>query len=90
MMTIDQKIQKAKEKEFDLTRSEVRKIMSAATKRNKCLCEIDGWYTAGADEFGFQKVECHIYDPLNDLRLDDVVIHCCLFDRRHSFVQAVA
>lgn len=86
MMTIEKKIQKAQETEFDLTRSEIRKVMAAAKKRNRCLCEIESWFTSGADEWGFQKVECHIMDPLNDVRLADVIIHCCLFDRRHSFV----
>lgn len=86
-MTITEKIKKATEKEFDLTGSEVKKIYSAAKRRNKGrLCEMESWFTSGPNDMGFQKVECHMMDPLNDERLDDVVIHCCLFDRRKSFV----
>lgn len=85
-MTMTEKIQKATEN-FDLSRNEVRKIMATAKKRNKRLCEIESWFTSGADELGFQKVECRIYDPLNDEVLDDVVIYCCLFDRRQSFIE---
>lgn len=87
MKTMEQKIRKATEN-FDLTEIEIRKIFSAAKKRNKGkLVEFESWYTAGADEFGFQKVECHMMDALNNERLADVIIHCCLFDRRKSFVQ---
>lgn len=85
-MTMAEKIQKAEEN-FDLTAIEIRKVFSAAKKANKGkMVTIESWFTSGADQFGFQKVECHIMDPLNDERLDDVVIHCCLFDRRKSFV----
>lgn len=85
-MTINQKIQKATEN-FDLTAIEIRKVYSAAKKANKGkLVEIESWFTSGADDLGFQKVECHMVDPLNDERLADVIIHCCLFDRRKSFV----
>ena len=85
-MTMAEKIQKAEEN-FDLTAIEIRKVFSAAKKANKGkLVTIESWFTSGADQFGFQKVECHMMDPLNDERLDDVVIHCCLFDRRKSFV----
>ena len=85
-MTMNKKIQKATEN-FDLAAIEIRKVMAAAKKVNKkTLCEIESWYTAGPDEFGFQKVECHIMDALNDVRLADVIIYCCLFDRRKSFV----
>lgn len=85
-MTMAEKIQKAEE-HFDLTAIEIRKVYSAAKKANKGkLVAIESWFTSGADQFGFQKVECHMMDPLNDERLDDVVLHCCLFDRRKSFV----
>lgn len=87
-MTITEKIQKATEKEFDLTRNEVKKIYATAKRRNKGrLCEMESWFTSGSNDMGFQTVECHIYDPLADERLDDIIIHCCLFDRRRSFVQ---
>lgn len=87
-MTIDEKIRRAEEKEFDLTRSEIRKVISAAKKANKGkLVMFESWFTAGANDMGFQRVECHMIDALNDERLDDVVIHCCLFDRRMSFVE---
>lgn len=85
-MTMNQKIQKATAN-FDLSAIEVRKVMSASKKLNRGkLVTIESWFTSGADEWGFQKVECHMIDPLNEERLDDVVIHCCLFDRRKSFV----
>ncbi len=87
MMTMERKIQKATEN-FDLSKIEIRKIYSAAKKQNKGrLVTIESWFTSGADEFGFQKVECHMMDMLEGERLADVVIHCCLFDRRKSFVQ---
>ena len=86
MMNTEKKIQKASEN-FDLTASEVRKVMAAAKKRNRGkLIEFESWFTSGANEWGFHKVECHVYDPLNDERLEDVIIHCCLFDRRKSWV----
>lgn len=86
-MTMNEKIRKATEN-FDLSPIEVRKIMSAAKKRNRGkLVKFESWFTSGADEFGFQKVECHMMDALADERLDDVIIHCCLFDRRQSFVR---
>ena len=86
-MTMNQKIQKATEN-FDLTALEIRKVYAAAKKRNKkTLCELESWYTTGIpDEWGFMKVECHLMDALNNVRLHDEIIHCCLFDRRHSFV----
>lgn len=86
-MTMAEKIQKAEEN-FDLTAIEIRKVFSAAKKANKGkLVTIESWYTNGVpNEWGYMKVECHMMDVLNDERLDDVVIDCCLFDRRKSFV----
>lgn len=85
-MTMNQKIQKATDN-FDLSAIEIRKIYSAAKRRNKGrMVELESWYSEGTDEWGFRKVECHIFDPLNDERLDDLVIFCCLFDRRKSWV----
>jgi hypothetical protein len=88
-MTLTEKINKACEKEFDLTLTEVRKIIKAANRRNKIMtATVDGWFTAGCDkQTGFQTVECTIIDGLTEERLDDVVIECCMFDRRMSFVQ---
>ena len=86
MKTMAQKIKEAEEN-FDLTRSEIQKVISKAKKMNKGkLIMFESWYTAGTDEWGYRKVECHLFDGMNDERLADVVIHCCLFDRRHSFV----
>ena len=87
-MTTIQKIQKAAE-DFDLTRSEIKKIYSAAKRRNKGkLPELTGWYCAGGNSF--RPVECEICDGLTGERLDDVVIEVCMFDRRMSFVRKVA
>jgi hypothetical protein len=85
---MEQKIRKATEN-FDLTEIEIRKIFSAAKKRNKGkLVEFESWYTNGVpSEWGYMKVECHMMDALNNVRLADIVIDCCLFDRRKSFVQ---
>lgn len=86
MRTIKEKIQKANEN-FDLTRSEIAKAMAAAKKHNRRhLCQFESWFAYGVDEWGYRKVECHFIDPLTDERLDDVILHCCLFDRRHSFI----
>lgn len=86
MMMIEKKIREANEI-FDLTRGEVGKVMAAAKKRNRGkLIQFESWFAEGVDQFGFRKVECHVYDPLNEERLEDVVIQCCLFDRRKSWV----
>ena len=87
MATMEMKIKKANEN-FDLSMSEIRKVYAAARKRNKNnLVELESWFASGVDEWGFRKVECHMMDPIEDERLSDVVIHCCLFDRRKSWVQ---
>lgn len=86
MMTMERKIQKANEN-FDLSAIEIRKIYSAAKRHNKGrLVELESWFASGADEWGFRKVECHMMDPINNERLDDLVIFCCLFDRRKSWI----
>ena len=89
MMTLEQKINKALEKEFNLNGYEIRNILSVAKRRNGGrLCEIASWYTAGVDRVtGFKAVECEICDAVTGRRLDDVVIECCMFDRRKSFIR---
>lgn len=85
-MTMEKKIQKANEN-FDLSAIEIRKVYAAARKMNKGrLVELESWFASGVDEWGFRDVECHIMDPIEDERLADVVIHCCLFDRRKSWI----
>lgn len=86
MKTMQEKIRKANEN-FDLTALEVRKVFSAAKKRNRGkMIQFEGWFAGKTDEWGYRKVECQLSDGLSGERLDDVIIHCCLFDRRHSFV----
>lgn len=87
MTTMEKKIAKATTKEFDLNGYEIRNIYAVAKRRNGGkLVELESWFTDGIiDDFGFQKVECHMYDALSGERLDDVVINVCHFDRRRSF-----
>lgn len=89
MMTLEMKVAKANSKEFNLTRSEIKKIYAAAKRRNPgTIPELTGWYSAGGDSF--KPVECEICDGLTGERLEDVVIECCMFDRRMSFVHKIA
>lgn len=87
-MTMEQKIQKATEKEFDLNGYEIMNIIRVANRRNKIkTATIESWFTAGCDKkTGFQTVECHMMDNLTGEPLDKVIIDCCMFDRRKSFV----
>lgn len=82
-MTMLEKATKANEN-FDLTRVEINRIYSAAKRRNRGrLPELTAWYSAH-DSALFRTVECEICDGLTGERLQDVVILCCLFDRRKS------
>jgi hypothetical protein len=82
------KIAKAAEKEFDLNGYEIRNIYAVAKRRNGGkLVELESWFTDGViDQFGFQKVECHMYDALSGERLDDVIMNVYHGDRRRSFI----
>lgn len=86
--TMEQKVAKAMEKEFDLNGYEIRNIIAVANRRNKIkTATIESWYSSCTpDEFGFIRVDCHMMDWMADERLDDVVVECCMFDRRKSFV----
>lgn len=79
-------IRKASEKEFDLCRSEIKKIYAAAKRRNPgTMVELESWFGTISDDL-WQTIECHMMDGLTGERLDDVEINCCMFDRRQSFV----
>lgn len=88
MASLMQKIELAKQEEFDLSKSEIKKIYTSAKKVNPGkMPELTGWYHCGIDDFGFTKVVCEICDGFTGERLHDVVIYCCVFDRRSSWVQ---
>lgn len=89
MMNLEQIAAKANEKEFNLNGYEIRNAVNVAKRRNGGrLCEITGWYTKGmSDDTLFRTVECEICDALTGERLDDVIIECCMFDRRRSFIR---
>lgn len=83
-MGIFEKAQKAQEN-FDITASEVRKIYSAANKRNRGrLPELTGWYSEYKADRLYRTVYCEICDGLTGERLPDISLLCCLFDRRRS------
>ena len=88
MTTMEKKIAKATTKEFDLNGYEIRNIYAVAKRRNKGkLVELESWFTDGVvDKFGWQTVECHMYDALSGERLDDIEMNVCHFDRRRSFI----
>lgn len=88
MKGIEAKVAESKAKEFDLNLSECRKILKAAQKRNAGrFCKMEAWSNEGVDEFGFRKVVCWMLDAMTEERLENVTIFCCLWDRRHSFVE---
>ena len=86
--TMEKKVAKAMEKEFDLNGYEIRNIYAVAKRRNKgTLPELESWYSSCTpDEFGFIRVDCHMMDGLTGEPLDDIIIECCMFDRRKSFI----
>ena len=72
--------------DFSLLRSEVRKVEKVANERNGCSdCHVTGWFFRGFDELGFADVRCEVCRDWAE-RVDDVEIHVCGWDRRHSFV----
>ncbi len=88
MKTMEQKIAEANQKEFDLNGYEIRNIYAVAKRRNKGkIVELESWFSSYKDGDAFRTVECHMYDALTGERLDDVVMECCLFDRRMSFIR---
>ena len=92
MKTLNQKIEKALEKEFNLNGYEVRNAVAVANRRNGIkTAVIESWYAAVDRKFvldhGFLSVECHMMDNATGERLDDVIVECCMFDRRMSFIR---
>ena len=88
MMTLEQKAAKANSKEFDLNGYEVRNVIAVANRRNKIkTATIESWFCGVKSDALWQTVECHIMDNMTGERLDDVVIECCMWDRRHSFIR---
>lgn len=87
MMTLEMKAAKANEKEFDLNGYEVRNVIRVANRRNKIkTATIESWFCGVKSDALWQTVECHIMDNMTGERLDDVIINCCMFDRRQSFI----
>lgn len=77
--------------DFCLKISEVKKVVSYATKKNGIPCELTGYSYSGPDSLGFMDVRCEVCTverPGKRVeRMPDVVICCMLNDRRRSFVQ---
>lgn len=87
MMTLEMKAAKANSKEFDLNGYEVRNAIKVANRRNKIkTAAIESWFCGKKENELWQTVECHIMDMMTGERLDDVIINCCMFDRRKSFI----
>lgn len=73
---------------FDMTASEVKKVYAAAKRRNRGrLVEVTGWYCSGAGDL-WRAVDFEICDAFTGARLADVVLHCCMYDRRQSFIES--
>lgn len=77
-------------KDFSLKISEIKKVVSYATKKNGVPCELTGYSYSGPDSLGFMDVRCEVctveQPGKRAERVPDVVICCMMNDRRRSFV----
>ena len=77
-------------KDFSLKISEIKKVVSFATKKNGAPCELTGYSYSGPDSLGWMNVRCEVCTveqpgkPFE--RVPDVVVCCMMTDRRRSFV----
>lgn len=75
-------------REFNLLRSEIKKVERYAQKRDGKDSRVTGYFfKAALDEFGFIDVRCEICSENMSVREDDVTICVYMADRRRSFVQ---
>lgn len=75
-------------KEFNLKVSEIRKASRLASQKNHEPCEVTGWHTNGVEDMnGVMNVFCEVCTVYDGRRVDDVTIHCTMFDRRRSWVE---
>ena len=78
-------------KDFSLKISEIKKVVSYATKKNGVPCELTGYSYSGPDSLGWMNVRCEVCtveQPGKRFeRVPDGEVCCMMADRRHSFVR---
>lgn len=69
-----------------LTKGEIKKAESLATKLNGIKTQVTGWCTEpGESVEGFKTIRCEMCSHDMSKREDDIIISVCLWDRRKSF-----